>query len=318
MRIFIAGATGVIGRRLVPALVQDGHHVTGMTRSPEKVKEITAMEAQPVLCDVYDRGKLIQVVGDSRSDLVIHLLTNLPARFQPRSTTAATDRLRREGTGNLLEAARAGGVGRLIAESIAFQYRPGGPVPKTEQDAPWIDAPGSFADTISAVADLEHQVLNTATIDGIVLRLGWLYGPGTWYAPDGSIGAEVKRRRYPIVGDGQGTWSFLHVDDAAGAVLAALSRDRPGAVYNVVDDEPAAVREWLPAFAAAIGAPRPLRVPAWLARMVAGGTAVELSTRLVGASNARAKAELEWTPRHSSWRAGFLEPAATIPGSKGD
>jgi nucleoside-diphosphate-sugar epimerase len=318
VRIFIAGATGVIGRRVIPALVKSGHEVTGTTRSPEKMKEIAAMGAQPALCDVYDRGKLIQVVGDSRSDVVIHLLTSLPARFQPRSTTAATDRLRREGTGNLLEAARSGGVGRVIAESIAFQYRPGGRVPKTEEDAPWTDAPGSFADTISAVADLEYQVLNTAGIDGIVLRFGWLYGPGTWYAPEGSIGADVKRRRYPIVGDGQGTWSFIHLDDAAAAVRAALSPDRPGAVYNVVDDEPAAVREWLPAFAAATGAPRPLRVPAWLARILAGPTAVALSTRLVGASNARAKAELEWTPRHPSWRTGFLEPAATIPGPKGD
>ena len=297
MNVFVAGATGVIGRRALPLLVAAGHHVTGMTRRADRAPLLNAMGATPVICDVFDQTRLTDVVTDSSCDVLIHLLTDLPNRFKPRSSTEPTDHLRRAGTRNLLRAAQAAGVHRVIAESIAFLYRPSGRAPKTEADPPWLDAPGSFGPTVAAALDLERQVCE---LDGVVLRFGWLYGPGTWYAPDGSIARDVNRRRYPIVGEGLGTWSFIHVDDAATAVLAALERGEPG-IYNIVDDQPRAMSEWLPAFAAAIGAPRPPRVPTWLARIVAGPAAAELSARLAPATNAKAKAKLDWAPRHRTW-----------------
>jgi nucleoside-diphosphate-sugar epimerase len=300
MNVFVAGATGVIGRRTLPLLLAAGHRVTGMTRRADGARLLSATGATPAVCDVYDRARLTDTLAASSSEVVIHLLTDLPRRFRPRAKTSSTDHLRRTGTRNLIAAARAAGVRRVIAESIAFLYRPGGRSPKTEADPPWLDAPGAFRPTVAAAVELERQVLGAPSLDGLVLRFGWLYGPGTWYAVDGSIGRDVRRRRYPIVGDGRGTWSFVHVDDAACAVLAAVHRGEPG-VYNVVDDEPATMNEWLPAFADAIGAPRPYRVPTWLARIVAGRAAAEFSTRLASATNAKARAELGWAPRHRTW-----------------
>jgi nucleoside-diphosphate-sugar epimerase len=304
VRVFVAGATGVIGRRLIPRLVADGHDVAGMSRSPERAAGLKAMGAAPVLCDAYDQAKLIAVLRGSRSDLVVHLLTDLPARHNPRGGTAATDRLRRDGTRNLLTAAQAAGTRRFIAESIAFLYRPGSPAPKTEEDPPWLDAPGSFAETVRAVIDLEQQILRTPSLHGIILRFGWLYGPGTWYAPDGSIAHAVRRRSYPIIGDGRGTWSFVHADDAASAVVAAARRGQPG-IYNIVDDDPAPMRAWLPAFAKAIGAPDPSRTYNPMAGAAVVPAAVAIASQLAGASNTKAKRELGWTPQHPSWRAGF-------------
>lgn len=278
MKVFVAGASGPIGRPWLPRLLGAGHEVAGMTRSREKAKRIAGLGALPVVCDVYDRERLAESLNASGSDVVVHLLTDLPVRFKPRASTESTNRIRREGTANLLEAARAAGACHFIAQSIAFLYAPAEAGLKREEDPPWIDAPGSFAETVRALLDLEQQVL-ASSMNAVVLRFGWLYGPGTWYAPDGGIGRDVRRRMYPIVGAGSGTWSFLHVADAAHAVIAAVERAQPG-VYNVVDDDPAAIHTWLPAFAEAIGAPAPFRIPRWLGhgrrpgrRRVSGGTA---------------------------------------------
>jgi nucleoside-diphosphate-sugar epimerase len=306
MRVFVAGATGVIGRRLIPRLVEDRHDVAGMSRSPERAASLKTMGAIPVVCDVYDQARLHAVLGDSPSDVVVHLLTDLPARHNPRGGTPATNRLRREGTRNLLNAARAAGTQRIIAESIAFLYRPGSPAPKSEKDAPWLDAPGSFAETVLAVVDLEQQVVQAPSLNGIILRFGWLYGPGTWYAPEGSIAHDVHSRRYPVVGEGRGIWSFLHVDDAAGAVLAALTRGQPG-IFNIVDDDPAPMHTWLPAFAKAIGAPDAAHMSNSAATAVSSAS-FSIASQLPGASNAKAKRELGWRPQYPSWRSGFGAP----------
>lgn len=301
MRIFVAGATGAIGRCLLPRLLDAGHHVTAMTRSPERARRLSALGATPAVCDVYDTQALSRVVTDAAPDVVVHLLTDLPHRLSLRASTASTDRLRREGTRNLLAAARAAGVRRVIAESIAFLYEPDGERIKDERAAPYLDAPRSIGAAVAAVVDLERQVL---AADGMVLRFGCLYGPGTWFARDGSIARAVGHRCCPIVGRGTAVLSFVHVDDAAAAALAALERGSSG-VYNVVDDEPAPMRDWLPAYAASLGARRPLRVPAALVRLIAGRSAATMATRMPGADNAKAKRELGWSPRYPSWRVGF-------------
>lgn len=304
MRVLVAGATGAIGRRVVPRLIAAAHEVTGITRSPERAAQLQELGAHAAICDVYDRPRLADAVRRAAPEVVVHLLTDLPARFRPRTDLTSNDRLRREGTGNLVAAAGAAGARRLLAESIAFAYAPAGRVPKREDDALWLDGPGSYADSVRAVAELERQVLQAPGIEGLVLRFGWLYGPGTWYAPDGSIAQDLRRRMYPVVGAGSGEWSFVHVDDAAAAVAAGVASPVTG-VLNIVDDEPAPLSAWVPALAQAVGAPRPWRVPPWLARLVAGREAVELTQRLVGASNARACAALDWTLRYPSWRQGF-------------
>ncbi len=307
MRVLVAGASGAIGRPLLPRLLRDGHTVIGMSRSPKGADAIGALGAQPLVCDALDPDAVMSAVAGVAPDAIIHQLTALPAAIEPRRLgrqLAATDRLRREGTRNLVDAALAAGTRRFVAQSVAFMYAPaGGPV-KSEEDPLYLDAPPTLAPSIEAVAELERIVRQTPGIDGLVLRYGYFYGPGTAYAADGSIAAQVRRRRFPIVGAGTGTYSFVHVEDAADATALALGRGAPG-VYNVVDDEPAAVSAWLPAYAAAIGAPPPRRVPELVARVVAGSVAVYQLNHLRGATNAKAMRELGWTPAHPSWRTGF-------------
>lgn len=304
MRVFVAGAAGVLGRPLLPKLAAAGHEVTGTTRRPERAEAIRAAGAEPAVCDALDAAALREAVAAARPDAVVHLLTALPQRYDPRSDyLAATNRIRVEGTRNLLDAAVAAGVRRVVAESIAFAYRQEGSWVKDEGE-PLATGSGKFGATFGAVAELERQVLEGEGFEGIVLRYGWLYGPGTYYDRGGQQAEEVERRRFPVVGKGTGTFSFLHVEDAADATLAALERGAPGA-YNVVDDEPAPLREWLPVYAAALGAKPPRRVPAWLARLVAGKEAAGAALAMRGASNAKAKRELGWAPAHSSWRQGF-------------
>jgi nucleoside-diphosphate-sugar epimerase len=307
MRIFLAGATGAIGRQLVPLLVADGHDVVGATRSPGKVERLRAAGAEPVLLDALDAAAVRTAVADSRPDAVIHELTALPQRIDPRKMErdfALNDRLRSEGTRYLVDAAQAAGAKRIIAQSIAFAYAPGpqGTV-HVESDPllPASEAQKSYRRSAQAMADLEHSVLDAG---GLVLRYGYFYGPGTAISPSGSMGIDVARRRLPIVGRGSGVWSFVHIEDAAEATVLALSVGAPRA-YNVVDDEPAAVADWLPALADALQAPRPLRVPALLARPLAGSYGVTIMTSSQGASNELAKRELGWQPRHPSWREGF-------------
>ncbi|MGA8365128.1 MAG: NAD(P)-dependent oxidoreductase [Solirubrobacteraceae bacterium] len=301
MRVFVAGATGVIGRRLVPALTTAGHEPIAMTRSPDKAAALSAQGIEAVVCDAYDADGLARAVADARADQIVHALTDLPEEINMRRferDVQSTGRLRKEGTRNLLAAARAAGIRRIVAESIAFIYAPEGDWVKDE-DAPLATA--TLPSAAEPIADLERQVLEA---DGIVLRYGQLYGPGTGFAKDGTWATNLRRRRLPIVGAGSGMFSFLHVDDAASATVAALGRDGPG-TYNVVDDDPAPVREWVPVYARAVQAPAPWRAPAWVGRLAAGRIAVEMMNELRGASNARIKRELGWEPRYASWREGF-------------
>ncbi len=306
MRVFVAGASGAIGTPLVRQLVAGGHEVTGMTRREERAEKLRADGAEAVVCDVYDAERLSEVVVAAQPEVVVHLLTALPPRFSPKANLEPTNRVRTEGTRNLLAAAQAAGCRRLVAESVAFLYAPRGERVKHEDAELFLDAPGSFAATVGALVDLECQVGEAEGIEGVVLRYGFLYGPGTYYASDGSAAADTRKRRAPVVGEGTGVFSFVHVDDAASATVAALERGAPGA-YNVVDDEPAPLSEWQPAYAQALGAKPPRRVPVWLARLVAGGSAALMATQLRGASNAKAKRELGWQPAHPSWRQGFAD-----------
>ncbi len=301
MRVFVAGATGVMGRRLLPALLAAGHDPIAMTRSAVKADALTAEGIEAVVCDAYDGETLARAVAGARPDAIVHLLTDLPADINMRrfeQEAASTGRLRREGTRNLVAAATAAGVERIVAESIAFAYEPQGDWIKDE-DAPLANTTLPFV--VGPLVELERRVHDGG---GIVLRYGYLYGPGTAFTSDGPWAANLRRRRLPIVGAGSGVFSFLHVDDAASATVAALEHRGP-ATYNVVDDEPAPVHEWAPAYARAVGAPVPWHAPVWVGRLAAGGTAVALMNELRGASNARIKRELGWEPEHASWREGF-------------
>ena len=309
MKVFLAGASGAIGRRLVPQLIEAGHQVTAITRSKEKLSELSDLGAEPVLCDVFDAGRLGSVVAQAEPDAVINQLTDLPQSLNPRKLGeyyAANNRVRREGTRNLLDAARGAGVRRFLVQGAAYWYaQTGGPV-KTEEAPLYLEAPAPIGPAVETIKEVEDAVLSADGIEGIVLRYGMFYGPGTWYAKDEDIGRQVRKRRYPMIGHGEGTYSFIHVDDAASATVAALERARPG-VYNVVDDDPATAAEWMLVYAEVLGAKRPPRVPAFVARLIAGDAIVKWSLGLRGASNERIKRELGWHPRYESWRRGFFE-----------
>ena len=316
MRVFVAGATGAVGRRLVPLLVSRGHFVAGMTRSPEKADAVRAMGAEPVVADALDRDAVVEAVARTRPDAVVHQLTALTEiksfrRFD--RDFAVTNRLRTEGADHLLEAALAAGARRFVAQSYGnWSYERSGDGLKTEEDPFDPSPPADQSRTLDAIRHLERAVAEAPGIDGIALRYGNFYGPGTGLAADGNLVALVRKRRLPIVGDGGGVWSFVHVDDVATATTAALERGAPG-VYNVADDEPAPVSEWLPELARAVGAEPPRRVPAWLGRVAAGEVGVSMMTAIRGASNAKAKRELGWQPRYSSWREGFRTGLAESP-----
>jgi nucleoside-diphosphate-sugar epimerase len=306
MRVFLAGATGVIGRRLVPQLLAGGHQVTGMTRSQSKADELRAAGAEPVVADALDAAAVAKAVREAHPDAVIHQLTSIPPRIDPRTFErdfAMNDRLRSEGTRILVSAAQAAGATRILAQSIAFSYAPGPPgTVHSEQDRLLGgDAIKSFRRSARSLRELESTVLDAG---GIALRYGYFYGPGSAISASGSMGLDLAKRRLPIVGGGTGVWSLIHLDDAARATVAALSAgdSRP---YNIVDDDPAPVSKWLPALAQALDAPPPRRVPALLARAVAGAYGVAIMTRAQGASNELAKRELGWQPTYASWREGF-------------
>jgi 2-alkyl-3-oxoalkanoate reductase len=308
MRVFVAGASGAIGRPLLPRLVAAGHEVTGTTRSEERAETIRAAGARAVICDALDADALRAAVVEAAPEVVVHELTALPHRFNPRDKQmyAPTNRVRREGTRNLIAAAQVAGARRILCQSIAFAYAPGGRPEVKDEDAPLaLEAPLPFGETVQALDEMERAVVGAAGLEGLVLRYGWFYGPGTYLADDGSVARDVRRRRLPVIGKGIGLYSFVHVDDAASATVAAVERGAPG-VYNVVDDEPAPQREWLPAYAEAIGAKKPLRVPVWIARLAMGKIATMADVQ-AGASNAKAKRELGWEPRWPSWREGFRE-----------
>lgn len=307
MRIFVAGATGAIGRQLVPRLVGAGHEVTGMTRRESNSRLLYDLGAIPVVADALDPDQVASAVAGAEPDVIIHELTAI-STINPRKFDhyfELTNRLRTEGTDHLLSAARAAGVKRFIAQSYAsLAYaRAGGPV--KDEDAP-IDShpPREARKSFAAVVHLEEAVLGVDWADGIVLRYGGFYGPGTSVEPGGEQFEMIRKRRYPIVGDGGGVWSFVHIADAAEATVLAVERGRRG-IYNIVDDDPAPVSVWLPELATRLGAPKPWRVPKWIGRLAAGELGVVLMTEVRGASNAKAKRELGWELAHPSWRQGL-------------
>jgi 2-alkyl-3-oxoalkanoate reductase len=306
MRVFVAGASGAVGRRLVPQLVHAGHAVVALTRVQSRTAAIAATGAEPAVGDVFDREGLLAIVRAAVPDAIVHQLTDLPASMNPRHLDdiyERNNRVRREGTRNLVAAAVQSGVKRFVVQSMGTWYRPeGGPL-KSESDALWTDAPEPIGEAVRTVATMETSVMRETPI-AVVLRYGGFYGAGTWYAPGGEIAKRIRSRGFPIIGDGAGITSFVHVDDAASAAVSALNA-RASAIYNVVDDEPAAAAEWIPAYAAAIGAPRPLRVPALLARLTIGKALTTWMTTMRGASNAKIAAELGWRPKHPSWRSGI-------------
>ena len=308
MRIFLAGATGAVGKRLVPALRQRGYDVTALTRSEDNAAALRSAGAHPVVADALDRGAVVRAVTDARADVVIHQLTSLTGAASIRHfdrVFAVTNRLRTEGTDILLEAARAAGAQRFIAQSYGgWTYGCTGDGLKTERDPLDPHPLPQQKQSLDAIRYLENAVLNAGTMTGIALRFGSLYGPGTNLGFHGEFSDVVRSRKLPIIGSGAGVWSFLHIDDAASATIAAIEHGTTG-VYNVCDDDPAPESEWLPELAKALGAKPPMHVPRWLGRIAAGDVIVSMMTQMRGMSNAKAKRELDWRPRYASWRQGF-------------
>jgi len=316
VKVFVAGATGALGRALVPQLLARGHEVVGMTRSASKQDLVRSLGARPVVADALDPDAVAQVAS-AEPEVVVHQLTALSgpmsvrdARHLERSLAfTITNRLRTEATDHLLAAGRAVGARRFVAQSFgAWRFaRTGGPV-QTEAEPLDPDPPAALRPGLAAILHLEQAVTTIEWGEGLVLRYGSFYGPGTGIslAPDAVMAAPIRRRRFPIVGEGGGVWSHVHIEDAAAATAIAVERGQTG-VYNVVDDEPAPVREWLPVLATALHAKPPRRVPRWLGRLAAGEMATVMMTEVRGASNDKAKRELGWRPRHASWRQGFAQ-----------
>jgi nucleoside-diphosphate-sugar epimerase len=304
VRVFVAGATGAIGRYLVPQLRSAGHEPIATTRSEERASRLRESGVEAVTCDALDRAALVRAVSEARPDAVVHELTAIPHQLNPRNIDREfelTNRLRTEGTRNLIEAAREAGAGRFVAQSVAFIYEPEGDWVKSEDDPTYARAPKGFTETAAAVQELERLVSDAG---GTVLRYGLFYGPGTTYASGGALAELVRARRFPVVGAGEARLSFIHLEDAARATVAAVEAGKPG-VFNVVDDEPAVAGEWLREYARLLGAKPPRKVPAWLARLAAGQYGVVMMTQMRGASNQKAKAELDWEPTRRTWREGF-------------
>jgi 2-alkyl-3-oxoalkanoate reductase len=306
MRVFVAGASGAIGTRLVPQLIQPGHQVIGTARSPERAARVKALGAEPVVLDLLDREAVIKAVVAAKPDAVIHEATALAdirfSRNMDRSF-AETNRLRSEGTDNLLAAAREAGVARFIAQSFAsLRCARTGAMVKTEDD-PLDPSPVKGTREMSAAMRYLDQTVTDA--GGIVLRYGGFYG-----ADNDAMITPVRKRQFPIIGDGGGFTSHVHLDDAAAATVLALEHDGP-AIYNIVDDDPAPIRDWLPVLADALGAKPPRHFPRWLARLVVGEALVMMQTEARAASNAKAKRELGWALRYPSWRRGFVEVYAS-------
>ena len=304
MKVLVSGASGAICQFLIPQLVEAGHEVVGLTRRQDKADALAKLGARGAVVDALDREAVRRVVLDAEPEAVIDELTSLPRDYNLRDPHLydANDEIRAKGTPALHDGAREAGARRFVMQSIAFLYAPEGDWVKSEDARMWLDAPAPFARSIRVLHDNEQRITGDADVEGVVLRYGFFYGPGTYHASDGSIAAQVRRRRFPIVGKGAGMSSFIHLHDAASATVAALDRGR--GIYNIVDDEPARTRDWLPVFAQAIGAKPPRRIPAWVARLFAGRIA-GVAGELRGASNAKAKAELGWQPTLPSWREGF-------------
>jgi nucleoside-diphosphate-sugar epimerase len=309
MRVLVAGGSGVIGRQLLPLLASVGHDVTVLARSGKRAAEFERTGAAIVTGDALDRQAVLRAVDLAAPDAIVNMLTAIPAELNPRKLSrdfAPTNLLRTVGTSHLVEAAGRTGVRRVISQGLAYAYEPGGDGPADEDTPFWGRPPRQFAPVLAALRELERR---TGDAGGLVLRFGHLYGPGSIYAPDGSFVRQVRAGKVPVVGGGTATFSFTHAHDAATAIVAALDKNASGAL-NVVDDDPAQVREWLPALAQVLGARRPPAAPALLARAAVGGWGVAYMTRLRGADNTRAKGTLDWRPRYTSWRDGFTAELA--------
>ncbi len=310
MKVFVAGSTGAVGKHFVPLLIRHGHEVVALVRTSQKGKEAEMMGAKAAVADALDKVGLTAAIKQAEPEVIIHQLTALAGvgnlkKFDEEF--ALTNRFRTEVTDTMLEAARQVGTRRFIAQSFCgWPYaREGGPI-KTEEDPLDSRPPASFRKSLRAIRYLEETLIGPVDLQALVLRYGYFYGPGTGIAKDGSIVELIRKRRMPIVGDGAGVWSFIHVEDMAHATMAAISHGEPG-IYNVVDDEPAPVSTWLPALANAVGAKRPFRVPVWLGRLILGDGGVSMMTKIRGCSNEKAKRRLGWQPIYPSWRRGFVE-----------
>jgi nucleoside-diphosphate-sugar epimerase len=308
MKIFVAGATGALGKQLVPRLVTAGHEVVAMSRTAHKDGVIRDLGAVPVEADALSAEEVARAVAEAEPEVIVHELTALPAELDIRHFDREfelTNRLRTEGTDHLLSAGRAVGIRKFVIQSYAgWPFARTGAAVKTEEDGLDPSPVPGMHHTFEAIRYLEETVVGAVWADGIVLRYGAFYGPGTSLTPGGAQVEMIRKRKFPIVGSGAGVWSFVHIADAAEATVAAIEHGARG-IYNVTDDEPAPVSEWLPAAAAAAGARRPVKVPRWLGRLMAGDAAVALMSEVRGASNAKAKRELGWRPSHPSWRQGF-------------
>jgi 2-alkyl-3-oxoalkanoate reductase len=300
----VAGATGAVGRRLLPMLREAGHEVTGTTRREDSASLIRDLGAEPVIVDMFDADAVKQAVTAAQPEVVIHQLTSIPRAMNPKRILEefeTNNRLRREGTRNLVEAAKAAGARRIVAQSFGQAYARGSGL-RVETDPLAVEQ----GDIVRAIADLEETVTQADGIEGLALRYGFFYGPGSSYAADGAQAEALRRRRFPIVGKGEGVHSFIHVDDAAAAAVRAMDQGSPG-IYNVADDDPALVADWLPCLAESLGAPPPRRVPVFVARWFGGEYGVSFMTRSQGISNEKAKRELALGLRYPSWRQGFRE-----------
>ena len=311
MNIFIAGGTGAIGRLLVPLLVDAGHKVTALTRSPERTSQLAQMGAVPEVGDVYDAARLARLVAESEAEIVIHQLTAFGTTTG--DPYAETIRVRIEGTRSLIAAARAARVRRFIAQSISFMCSPSGSGLTDEQTPLYLDAPPAVRALAEAIASLEQQTLSASGMSGTVLRYGWFYGPGTSWDPDGFIPRAIRAGTYPIVGAGAGTYSFINLRDAAAATIRVLAHDAAG-IYNIVDDSPAQLSEWLPFAARLLRAPAPGHEDVASARQRVGDMRVYYMNEQRGASNAKAKRTFNWQPAFPSWRAGFEALYLNRPG----
>lgn len=310
MRVFVAGGTGAVGRYLVPQLIEAGHQVSAISRQDARVDALRRLGVDAFVCDVFDADRLADAVARAAPDAIVHQLTDLPATMDPRQIERAyanNNRVRREGTRNLLAAARRASVSRFIVQSMATWYRPEGGRVKVESDPLWTDAPEPLGTAVRTLADMETAVLSGVQT-GVVLRYGAFYGPGTWYAADGEVVDRLRRRQLPIIGSGDGVTSFIHVHDAAAAAVAALTA--PPGVYNIVDGEPAAASEWMPVVTSLLGAPPARKIPVFLARIAVGKALATWMATMRGASNEKARRVMGWHPRYASWRQGLEEMLA--------
>src|SRR6478736_5060117 len=302
MKIFVAGGTGAIGRPLIAKLLAEGHAVVALTRSPEKAQALVQRGIEPAIADVFDTDAVKAVVSRAQPEVVIEQLTALPRTYTPESMNAAAalnNRIRLEGGGKVLAAAQAAGVRRYLRQSVAFYAIPGPGL--ADEDTPLaFNASPAVAAGAREISELEHRLLGNPKIEGIAMRYGFFYGPGTWFNPDGDVAQQVRQQQFPIVGNGEGVWSWLHIEDAAIATVAAAELGNPG-IYLIANDQPLAVREWLPAFAQWLNAPPPPQISAEDALKSSGADTVYYGTQMRGISNAKAKRELSFRPRPLEW-----------------